>query len=203
MLVLGTSVFSAFEIRQAPYFNVIDFWKHALATALIAELLAKKLKISRPEDAFTCGLLHDIGKIALFRVSPDLMKSVCDKAKLEGLSFLDAEMQLGLPGHTLLGERLAERWQLPVIIRKAVRYHHRNIIPMDSIYANMKPTLMVVSLANDIAKRLAGVEAKTSDYEAPYRDALGISSEVLAQIEAEIPREMERADGFLSASLSS
>jgi putative nucleotidyltransferase with HDIG domain len=205
VLVLGTSVFSSFEIKNAPYFDLMEFWKHSLATALAAEMLARQIRHPRPEDAFTCGLLHDIGKVALFKVSPTDMKAVVDKTILDGCTFLEAETALGLPGHTLLGERLAERWALPVIIRKAIRYHHRDIEHMESIYPNMKPTLMLTSLGNILCKRHAlgfsGDQAKP-EYPANYLQALQITPTALKEVETKMPQEMERAQAFLQASLS-
>lgn len=202
VLVLGTSVFSAFDMQAAPYFNVTEFWKHSLAVAIAAELLGKKIKHPRPEDCFTCGLLHDLGKIALFKVSKDDMKAVVDKATLENKSFLAAETELGLPGHTILGERLAERWQLPVVIRKTIRYHHRDIENMESIYPQMKPTIMVATLANVMAKRLslgyAGDHEKP-EYPANYLRALNLSEATLTEVEAAMAQEMDRANAFLSS----
>ena len=205
VLVLGTSVFSSFEIKNAPYFNVLEFWKHSLGTALAAELLARKVKHPRPEDAFTCGLLHDVGKVALFKVGPNELKAAVEKALLDNISFLEAETALGLPGHPVLGERLAERWGLPVIIRKTIRYHHRDIENMESIYPQMKPTIMLATLGNILCKRLelgvSGDRVKP-EYPANYLKALQLSEEAIQEVEAKMPDEMERAQAFLQASLS-
>lgn len=205
VLVLGTSVFSSFEIESAPYFDIRGFWQHSLATALAAELIAKKTKHPRPEDCFTCGLLHDIGKIALFKVSREDLKKAIEKSRKENKSFLQAETELGMPGHTLLGERLAERWQLPVVIRKTIRYHHRDIDQIQSIYPNMKPTIMIASLANELCKRLElGVsgDGQKPEYRENYLKLLNLDRESLEEIEKKMPAEMDRAEAFLSASLS-
>jgi putative nucleotidyltransferase with HDIG domain len=205
MLVLGTSVFSSFEIQAADYFNVLEFWKHSLATAITAETIAKKTRLAKPEEAFTCGLLHDLGKVALFTISPKDLKAVVDIALTKNISFLEAESELGLPGHTVLGERLAERWQLPVVIRKAIRFHHRDIEDMESIYPNMKPSVMITTLANILSKRMAlgrSGDALKPDYPANYLKALNLKAVTLEEIEKQIPNEMDRAQGFLSASLN-
>lgn len=206
MLVLGTSVFSSFEIKAAPYFNVLEFWRHSLASAIAAELIAKKLRIPKPEDAFTCALLHDIGKIALFKVAPDDLKLIVEKAKGENMSFLDAETALEFPGHTVLGERLAEKWQLPVIIRKTIRYHHRDIEKMESIYPQMKPLIMIATIGNIMAKRFKLGESGDPiipDYPENYLRLLNLSQSALQEIEEQMESEMDRASSFLSASLQS
>jgi putative nucleotidyltransferase with HDIG domain len=205
MLVLGTSVFSSFEIRAAPYFNVLEFWRHSLASAIAAEMIAKHLRSAKPEDAFTCGLLHDVGKIALFKVAPDDLRKVVEKAKGEGKSFLDAETELGLPGHTLLGERLAEKWQLPVMIRKTIRYHHRDIEQMESIYPQMKPIIMMATLGDIMAKRFSVGESGDDmkpEYPANYLKFLNLSENTLKELETKMESEIERASSFLSASLN-
>jgi len=204
MLVLGTSVFSSFEIKAAPYFNVLEFWRHSLASAIAAELIAKRLRVSRPEDAFTCGLLHDIGKIALFKVAPDDLKMIVTKAKGESLSFLDAETALEYPGHTVIGERLAEKWQLPIMIRKTIRYHHRDIENMESIYPQLKPLIMIATLGNIMAKRFRLGESGDHvipEYPANYLRILNLDAKAMQEIESSMETEMDRASSFLSASL--
>lgn len=205
MLVLGTSVFSSFEIKAAPYFNVLEFWRHSLASAIAAEMIAKNLRVAKPEDAFTCGLLHDVGKIALFKVAPDDLKRVVTKAKLENKSFLDAETELELPGHTVLGERLADKWQLPVIIRKTIRYHHRDIEKMESIYPQMKPVIMMATLGDIMAKRFSVGESGDNiqpEYPENYLKFLNLAPTALKELEKKMESEMERASSFLSASLN-
>lgn len=205
VLVLGTSVFSSFEMTAMPYFNVKEFWKHSLATALAAEKLARLVKHPRAEDCFTCGLLHDLGKIALFKVSPDDLKKVVELAEQENISFLEAESKLGLPGHPVLGELLAERWGLPVVIRKTIRFHHRDIEPLESVYANMKPTIMLASLGNTLSKRhslgQSGDHLKPA-YPENYLKAVGISAAMIEEAELSMTQEMDRAEAFLSAARS-
>jgi putative nucleotidyltransferase with HDIG domain len=205
MLVLGTSVFSSFDIAAADYFNVREFWKHSLATAIAAELIAKKTKRGKPEEAFTCGLLHDMGKIALFKISPRDLRAAVELAAEKNISLLDAESELGLPGHSVLGERLAEKWQLPVVIRKVIRFHHRDIEPLESIYPQMRPMIMITTLANIMSKRLdLGKSGDTLKPEYPlnYMKALAITQEGLQEVEKQMETEIERAQGFLSASMT-
>ncbi len=204
-LVLSTSVFSSFELESTPYFNVMGFWRHSLATGLAAEKIARKIKHSKAEECFVCGLLHDLGKIALFKISRDDFQGVVEKAHSENKSFLDSETALGLPGHTLLGERLAEKWKLPVVIRKTIRYHHRDIEPLDSIFPNMKPVIMLSTLGNIMTKRLelgTSGDAMKPAYPSNYVKLLGLNAEMLAEIEKEMPAEMGRADAFLQASMA-
>ena len=61
-LVLSVSVISVFAENKNTKFSLQGFWKHALATAVTSEVIAKSTGYPKPEECFTCGLLHDIGK---------------------------------------------------------------------------------------------------------------------------------------------
>src|SRR5688500_13525410 len=66
--VLAVSVFEALAIETRPvggHFSREEFWKHCVAVACCAELLAEGAKGLHQSEAFICGLLHDLGKVAL------------------------------------------------------------------------------------------------------------------------------------------
>src|SRR5438270_6152404 len=52
-LVLGLSVFSVFSKIDSEDFSMLDFWRHALGTAICSEIIAKRLGHAKPEEAFT------------------------------------------------------------------------------------------------------------------------------------------------------
>ena len=90
-LVLSLSVFSLFPRDGKESFSVLEFWKHALATAVVSEMIAKKVGYERPEETFTCGLLHDIGKLVLKQIAPVEFEKVVSLAKKKSISYTAAE----------------------------------------------------------------------------------------------------------------
>lgn len=149
-LVLSVSVISMFPDNHNTNFSMHAFWKHALGTAVASEVIGKKINYARPEECFTCGLLHDIGKIVLFMLSPDDFIKIIQIAEREKISFTDVEKRLGVPPHGYLGEYIANKWRLPLVIRMSIRYHHFDVRKMDTILPSMKPAVQIVSLANQI-----------------------------------------------------
>ena len=154
-LVLRLSVFSVFSRIESEDFSILDFWRHALATGVCAELFAKRIKHlnAKPEEAFTCGLLHDIGKLVLHEIDPDRLVEIVRETGKREASFFDVEREWDLPGHSYLGEVIATKWGLPQAIRLAIRYHHFDVSKMDSILSSTKPVIQMVRLANTIASR--------------------------------------------------
>ncbi len=148
-LVLGVSVFSLFKaLDDAQEFTMLDFWRHALATAVCSEMLAKRLKLPKPEEAFTCGLLHDIGKLVLNEIDPERLRAVLAETSANKTSFVEVERKWDLPGHSFLGEVVATKWGLPQVIRLAIRYHHFDVSKMSSIISSAKPLIQIVRLSN-------------------------------------------------------
>lgn len=201
-LVLGLSVFSVFSNIDAEDFSMMDFWRHALGTAVCTEILAKRLKYPKPEEAFTCGLLHDIGKLVMHEIDAERLQKVIHATKKRECSFVEVEREFDLPGHSFLGEAMATKWGLPQIIRLSIRYHHFDVSKMDSILSSVKPMIQMVRLANTICvKNQIGKSGDCSKGEITpdLLQPLGLSMESVAEIEKELGPAMERAGAFLSA----
>jgi len=133
--VLAISVFQSFgsvSERRAPHFSRDDFWKHCVATACCAELLAsatvgaggrRAAGALDPAEAFICGLLHDLGKIALETVLPKSFSRVVEAADLLRGNIADVERTVIGLDHMVVGKRLCERWGLPSVIRDCAWLH--------------------------------------------------------------------------------
>lgn len=100
------------------------FWAHSVSVGLVAEVLARETRIARPEDAFTAGVLHDVGKLAMMLAEPDQFSEVVDLVVSEGMRYGDAELAVFGVGHEHVGARLAQRWKFPDPLVDAIRLHH-------------------------------------------------------------------------------
>jgi putative nucleotidyltransferase with HDIG domain len=152
--VLAIGVFETFSGPSAgTVFSRDAFWKHSVATACAAELLAETLNQSAggkaidTSEAFVCGLLHDIGKIALDTVLPKSFSRVVEAADLLRGNIADLERSLIGLDHMVVGKRLAERWRLPIHIRECIWLHGQT--PSALPPATRNPRLVnLVSLAD-------------------------------------------------------
>ncbi|MCM2276698.1 MAG: HDOD domain-containing protein [Oligoflexia bacterium] len=201
-LVLSLSVFSMFTDFETEEFSMLDFWRHALGTGVCSEILAKRLKLPRPEEAFTCGLLHDIGKLVLHEIDSDRLIDIVREARKRECSFIEVEREWDLPGHSYLGEVIATRWGLPQVIRLAIRYHHFDVTKMDSILASAKPVIHVVRLANTICvKNQVGRSGDASPGTITHDmlQPLGLPASEIPAIEEQLEKAMEQAGAFLNA----
>lgn len=161
-IVLSASVLKLFDGKSHP--GGLDheaFWWHSTSTALAAQTIAKEKKLPIHEDAFTAGMLHDIGKLVLDVYFPQQYLPILEQAAIpHGTQFYMLEMQTLHTNHALVGARLGEKWKLPPNIINVIAHHHQPSLSPDN---NM--LVHVVSLANDFA-RLAIYNAGLFSYEA-------------------------------------
>lgn len=200
-LILGLSVVSLFKDAENTGFSMMAFWKHALGTAVCSESLARRLKYPKPEEAFTCGLLHDIGKLVMYEVDPERLKKITALTQERACSFVEIEREQDLPSHSFLGELIATKWGLPQVIRLAIHYHHQDVSKMDSVLASAKPIIQMVRLANTICvKNEIGRSGDCSKGEITddMLSPLGLNRADVAAIEEQLALDMEKAGAFLS-----
>lgn len=91
--------------------QVREILQHSLLCAFIAKRLAQTVGFDE-EEAFVCGLLHDIGKTVLVNLLAG-----------EELTAV-AQDQLIASYHPLAGALVAVKWNLPLVVKQAIRYHH-------------------------------------------------------------------------------
>ena len=87
-------------------------WQHSLATAIAAEKLAR-VAFVEGDSAYTAGLLHDIGRLALIAAQPDHYAQLLAAVEEGSLDVLECERKWFGMDHCEAGQRLVEKWRLP------------------------------------------------------------------------------------------
>ncbi len=125
-IAVGASVIRSWRYLQGARdgFDMDLFWGHSMTVALIAETAARKFNAGRPEEAFTAGILHDIGTLALRQARPDEFRAALRESRLRRVPLCDAELQFTGFTHAAVGAALAERWQFPSRLVEAIARHH-------------------------------------------------------------------------------
>lgn len=128
-LILQISLVRLFpgDPKRLPQFSVSLFWEHALAAAHFADMLAARLGLPAGEDHYLGGLLHDIGKLALYHAHPAAFAESVRLQIDEGLSDVDAERRVLGADHAEIGAFLAEKWKFRPALIRAIGRHHRTV----------------------------------------------------------------------------
>jgi len=105
-------------------FNQGELWKHSVAAAVAAQLVAKKLGGEDENLVFTATLLHDIGKVILSQAVDGVYSKLIEETEIHQQSLAEAEKKLLGVDHAEAGGRLLSRWKFPANIVSAVWFHH-------------------------------------------------------------------------------
>jgi putative nucleotidyltransferase with HDIG domain len=128
---------------------------HSVATACAAGLIADiALDHSQRQLAYTAGLLHDIGKLALDRIMPRSFQRIAESAHLNHQPFHIAEFAHLDIDHTIIGKRLAEKWHLPQAVMYAIWLHHTDTESMIHDSSDYR-FVRVIKLADILARQIS------------------------------------------------
>jgi len=124
-LVLSIHAFSQFDKAETGALKIEALWNHSLQVASSAKRISKLegQEAKAVEEAFTAGMLHDIGKLVLAVNLPDEYTEVTRLAHT-GLELPLAEHQIFGANHADVGGYLIGLWGLPVPVVEAVALHH-------------------------------------------------------------------------------
>jgi HD-like signal output (HDOD) protein len=123
-LVLATTVIERFNGIPDDLIDMNVFWKHSLASAVTAKLLAKQAGQRATERFFIAGLLQNIGSLVLYQSMPEIAREAINSAEFgHELMHLAEQRLLGFD-HTHIGQALVQKWRLPESLEKVVRFHH-------------------------------------------------------------------------------
>jgi putative nucleotidyltransferase with HDIG domain len=130
VIVLGLSVVRSLAVstaaglfdaraRQLP----AGFWDHAVAVAAGSGTVAIHLGVPK-SDAFSAGLLHDIGEVLIDRHAPDRAANVRRTAQGDTRRRLTLEQHAFGGDHGEIGASVLATWQLPGAFVDSLRWHH-------------------------------------------------------------------------------
>lgn len=98
-------------------------WRHSLEVAILSRALARHRGLD-PELAYTCGLLHDIGRFLLFQEAADQLRQIEQTPWRSADELLTAERRICGATHAELGAQACRKWRLPEQIAEMVANHH-------------------------------------------------------------------------------
>jgi len=201
--LLGLKVSAGFEIefgQNQPASPVrTDLIVHSVAVAICARRIVEACQPALdPHMAYSAGLLHDIGKLALQDIMPKSLAAIVQEAEATGSSLYVVEQKHLGTHHAMLGKQLARKWRLPDPITTAIWLHHSSAV---TALEGLPETAVarIVWAADHVARhvgigrsgsfdppeRLSAVaKAIEADVEALARIADSLSQEVTSKVEA-------------------
>jgi len=145
---MEASMSRVFELKNSKV-DLQKFWDHCSAVGIVARIVAQEYEPNLAADAFTAGLVHDIGKNVLLQYMGSEFERAIALSKSRPCELHLAEKELLGLDHGQIGALLAENWQLPRSITEVIQYHH----DLSRAQIN-KPLVALVSFADILCRIL-------------------------------------------------
>lgn len=193
-MVLAVGVTGLFKVDKCPGFDLRSYLRHGVGVALVARALASHHG-RNPEMAFTGGILHDLGQLALAANFPGELSAALAYREQHDCPLVVAERDLLGIDHAAIGGILAENWSFPDTLRAALADHHAPAAATADSLADL------IHIADAVSHGL-GLAACRHDLVMPVdRTAwqrLGVDAAVLTAILPRVMRDMEETCAALA-----
>jgi diguanylate cyclase (GGDEF)-like protein len=123
-LAVAQAVRSATNGLQLGDFDGNIYWEDSLRRAVACRILAETAGYEEPLEAFTVGLIQDIGVLFLAFLYPERSNALQEIRSLPGIQRLQEENQIYGGNHTEMFAELAENWNFPDDLVEACVHHH-------------------------------------------------------------------------------
>jgi len=168
------------------------FWPHSLTSAAAAAALARRVGV-QPNDAFSAGLLHDIGAALMFRRAPERADAVMTRIAADpDADALDLERREMGTDHAEVGSAVLTLMRFPTEMVEAIALHHAALDELPTQLAR------VVAAADALSMTIVD---DPSERGVPLADALAlldIPASAAETLQAEVARDQENLTGFLT-----
>ena len=169
-----------------------ELWLHSIATGFCSRILAEKKNRELADDAYTGGLLHDVGKIILDPYVFQRKDTFDDFMKDETKMVLDAEKSILGFDHAEIASDICRKWHIPENVILAIQYHHYPSLSEGS-------ELAYIVHAADYLVRLSGLGYEDDDLMCELEEGalefLGFAEENFTDISFQVLEYVQKLDG--------
>ena len=184
--------------KIAPGFHARDLWTHAIACGTGTRLLAKKVGLGLPDEAFLAGLIHNIGMLVEIQARrPKFVQALDLLEQNPDMTLREAESRILGANHEDFGAGLCKVWKFPASFAYVTGFHHH---PWDLAEKNRALTGLV-HVADVVAARqelgfTRGTEVAEIDQN--LLETLKLTNAQVDEMSEELPEAMEESRQLFS-----
>ena len=183
-------------------FDHTHFWHRCILASLAAKILAKRVRVINEEEIFLAGLLQDLGVLVMSEAFGNEYGVMYQKANQDHHALEELEQGRWKTDHCEIGAWLAETWELPEVLREAVRgSHHPSLAAFEDEVSRL--TIMCVALSGRLADMWCHPQTEIAIHTAIdlSQEFLGIDSEGVMEVAKHISEGIPDMSAFFQVSL--
>jgi HD-like signal output (HDOD) protein len=195
-LAVGISAIEAFQGIPKELTNMRLFWRHSIACGVFARLLGTYVEGVSTERLFVSGLLHDVGRLVLFRSLPEYSAYSLQLSIRDCRPLASVEKELLGFEHADVGSALMEKWKFPTKLIKNVRFHHADAaVDIESSILNIADCL-AIAFGSPVS-----VSTVVPSINPAIWNSLGLSPSVIQPIVSQSERQIDEIEDVFFAVL--
>ena len=191
-IALGLSLVGDHRRGHCRPFDYASFWTGSLLRGLAARALTERLGGADPQEALVCGLLAEIGRLALATAQPIAYGELLAQHGQRGSLLRAAEQERFGIEHGALGALLLGRWTLPGHAVASVGAYFEPPLHVDGPNRPLRRAAWVLILAEEIARACTapvGQRAAWSHLALDSAARLDCDAAMLDAVAADLDRE--------------
>ncbi len=147
-LAMGISVIRYFKDIPQELGDMKSFWLHSIACGVLARILANYKIETSEEQFFIGGLLHDIGRILIYKQFPKTITHAIRLSIQNNIPLYIVEKELLGYDHSDIAGLMLKKWNFPNSLAQMIRFHHNPFISKNP------PEPSIIYVSDIIAKTL-------------------------------------------------
>jgi signal transduction histidine kinase/HD-like signal output (HDOD) protein len=151
-LALTLFTFGTFADEDNEILSIGQLWEHSLGCAVWSRAVATHIGRISPEEAFIAGLLHDMGKVLLYRFFKKELLDAVQIAESEGIPLSQAEQRTLGTDHTVVGQAAANQWGFPPLLRYSIGFHRAPAEVPQNADDSVRKIVAIVHLADRLCE---------------------------------------------------
>ncbi len=196
-VALSAAAFDLFHTTKDRGLDMEALWRHSVAVAAASRIVARRVRYTPLEKAFTAGLLHDIGKVIIARYLHGSAGRIVSLVHSEKITVVDAEQRVLGVSHAAFGAWLAARWAFPPPLVDAIAFHH------NPAQAEENTPLAAIVYVADLITRRANIGSGGDDIERdphlPTLQTLDLTEADLDDLHDALCAHQDGVEGFAAA----
>lgn len=178
-LALGISAINVFKDIPPELMNMEVFWRHSVSCGVFARLIAQRVKGAKAEALFTAGLLHDAGRLIIYKKLPYASVQVLLHAREASLPLAEAENTVLGFNNAHVADLLLREWKFPAALVDAIANQHEPSKADDPVSAAI--IQLAANLTSTMEVSHGGLYVLPGLEEGAW-DKLGLTPDALAEI---------------------
>jgi len=184
----------SYPAQQSGYgWQAGDLCRHSLCVAIAAETLAARTQLAAPETAYTAGLLHDVGKLALALSNERALAEVVELVPGSRPVWREAEASVLGYTSTDVTRELLRRWGFPDALVAVGEFYPRP----SQAEPEHRPLVTLIHAAKNVATELGfgvGADGFYGELDESALQEFGFDEAMLNEA---VPEILERVQRFI------